>query len=1583
MKDHFNEESSSDLSFTNSFGSDKSPNVDFSVTEKPKDDRTVSVSGEAFVIPESLRLSGFRIVKLLGRGGMGVVYEAIEEELNRRVALKVLPASALLDSKQISRFKHEARAVAQLHHENIVPIYKVGSDQGIHYYTMQLIEGQNLSQIISSIKNHIKSDSKSSREDTKRRSTAKTKEDRKKEDRSPGVAPGSSSRRRFKIEELASALSSRRGSGHDLSMYQSIAEFGAEIATALSHAHEHGVIHRDIKPSNILVDETSKPWVADFGLAMVRDNSVATKPGDIVGTYRYMSPEQATGRRFLIDHRTDIYSLGVTLYELVTQSVPFPGTEPHELLRQVSFDEPKSVRSANPAIPEELQIIITKAIAKNPHDRYETAHDFADDLRRFATGRPIQAKRASIVKQVRRWIGRHQGFVFAASLVLLMTFITSIAASAMIWNAYESEHNQLVIAEIALNRSEGTRLAAISQQLISLNPCLALCLAEVGAQNASGPEINNSLINALSETYERKALYPKNLIEQSLRISPDGRLAAGLQSLKESNSGSAIIIDLTEGKINRTFDHQAPFTEVIFHPTSNYILTSSSNELKSAEGRQSSFQLHNAILWDVRKDDAKIVLKDSEPKTLKTNCFSRDGKIIVLPSSENTASVYDGTTGERLLQFQQHKESVIAAVISSDGRKAASLDLAGELILWTTTDATALGKLELGPRSLNAIPQLNLTRSGDCVIVTNDEGSISYDFSRQPPAKIAKWREPRLSIHPNLPIGVCYWNASNTLQIRNLLTGQSLSKIKLGNAPRMVSYTADGRYILAVVDSHVHAIEPLSGKEIFSLKGHSRAVLSVSSDHSFESILTSSQDHSVRVWSTNPILGLRGIDQQPLTPVPTRDHWSYTEDRFAFATQAMYESAVLDGGSSKLRTIESGAHFGRSFQVKKTILFQDHEVQLFDATASRKLQEISFPNSHVVEASFCGSTDNVLVKLRDQQWYLWNTTTASISQLQLGRSEPTKHSISPDNTKLVVTGHDGLCTVHDLMDGRLLSTLPHEEDVTELAWTKELGVFTLDAKGYLRRWKNDSETKEPAWTVDTDGANSIELQEKSQLIISYHGLLEKEIRCWGLESGKLQHSTNGFRSLIVRLHPTEPLAVLASTEQGASLWNLGNGELTELTKTNTLTGGFVKNEVVLAELGIEKHAHMHPTFFLSDSGTSALNFFDLTSKVQSRTIPLNRTPTDLSFDQDSDALLLTYASWHAAIYERRSQDQHLSPSFASNVSAIRNLPQNKRWIVASSDGTALLLDSNGKMLRTFDTTGHPIITICVSGDESKLAICDLQGGLRILEIETGKNLLTENTHQSPIRQAEFIDQGQAVLSLSESGKVIKTNLDGSPSLNYSTQAGIHTFTVFKDQLQALLICATDKLDPPIVNGSATIAASAANVTVGPAELLDLKKLESTTIQTNKVLSGDVNLETSQLCLLTDSAKLQIYGSKGIELRKEIDVSSHHVESIRWIAKNRVASLSKNNSIAVWDTLDGTLTSDLPSSNRGMHSQTIFRSQWNPLDPWGESLITTDSQYKFMRYPVDPVSFARRNLPRSLNAEESARYLNPLIIKDRD
>jgi serine/threonine protein kinase len=389
------------------------------------------------------RLGDFEITREIGRGGMGVVYEARQVSLNRLVALKVLGGGLGLTGKAVLRFRREAEAAARLHHTNIVPVYATGEADGAHFYAMELIDGPSLDRVIRQL----------------RRTKETEKESETKTPSVEGVVPanleatGPYVPRTDGVTSEAGLSSSSFSSGSGY--FDTVARLMAEVADALAYAHQQGVIHRDIKPSNLLLAPAGRLSVNDFGLARMLEQPGMTMTGEFVGTPKYMSPEQITAGRTPIDHRTDIYSLGATLYELLTLHPPFRGERRDQILAQIMHKEPKAPRKVNAKVPVDLETICLKALEKDPDRRYQKAEELADDLRRYLNRFAISARRAGPVQRMVKWVRRRP----LPAAALASAFLLALVAAYFAYHGYHTQQ-----ARLADKQEQEQQLQAANRQ---------------------------------------------------------------------------------------------------------------------------------------------------------------------------------------------------------------------------------------------------------------------------------------------------------------------------------------------------------------------------------------------------------------------------------------------------------------------------------------------------------------------------------------------------------------------------------------------------------------------------------------------------------------------------------------------------------------------------------------------------------------------------------------------------------------------------------------------------------------------------------------------------------------------------------------------------------------------------------------------------------------------------------------------------------------------------------------------------------------------------------------------------------------
>jgi serine/threonine protein kinase len=370
------------------------------------------------------RIGDYRLLREIGRGGMGVVYEAEQLSLSRHVALKVLSEASLTNPTYLERFRREAKAAARLHHTNIVPVFGVGEGDGVYYYAMQFIHGESLDKVLHDLRRlragqgttpggDVTVDAAASG------SVAQSLLTGRFECAAPQEMIGAST------PEFAPPSSSGTLSGAEskAEYCRSVTRVGIQVAEALDYAHNQGILHRDIKPSNLLLDLQGAVWVTDFGLAKAEDADELTSTGDIVGTLRYMAPERFEGASL---PRSDVYALGMTLYEMLTLRPAFGETNRAKLIQRILHEDPPAPRKLDPRIPRDLETVVLKAIAHDPSRRYATAGDLAEDLRRFLADRPVRARRSRLPERLWRWCRRNPAVASLTAVIALLLLLVAV-----------------------------------------------------------------------------------------------------------------------------------------------------------------------------------------------------------------------------------------------------------------------------------------------------------------------------------------------------------------------------------------------------------------------------------------------------------------------------------------------------------------------------------------------------------------------------------------------------------------------------------------------------------------------------------------------------------------------------------------------------------------------------------------------------------------------------------------------------------------------------------------------------------------------------------------------------------------------------------------------------------------------------------------------------------------------------------------------------------------------------------------------------------------------------------------------------
>jgi WD40 repeat protein/serine/threonine protein kinase len=1124
--------------------------------------------GSASDIQPEGPLGDFRILREIGRGGMGLVYEAVQISLGRRVALKVLPFAAALDSKQLQRFKNEAQAAAQLHHTNIVPVYGVGCERGLHYYAMQYIEGQTVAALIRELrqraglpggedgfrKSALLGEGKAKREgEAKRESEAPTAypaEGRSllkspsadltptgpyapQEEASSGILFPAAVTNQPTDTALASPAQSPRPSFGVAEFFHTVAHFGIQAAEALEHAHSLGIIHRDIKPANLMVEftlscfggegrrEGLRLWITDFGLAHCQGGCELTLSGELLGTLRYMSPEQALAKRMIVDERTDIYSLGVTLYELLTLEPAFAGTDRQEVLRKIAFDDPKPPRRLNKAIPWEMETIVLKAMEKNPDDRYATAQELVDDLGRYLEEKPIRARRPTPLQRARKFARRHRGVTVTTILFTLGLLVTAVAALAVTNSLVRQESGKksqaLQDKEEALQKERAARADARRN----------LYVAHMNLAQAHWENANVSRVEELLELFRH--------------VEPGQKDLRGWEWYYQDRLCHAGV---------RTFrGHEGWVLSVAFSPDGSRLATGSNDQ--------------TVKVWEVATGRELRTFQGNKDR-VTSMAFSPDGKRMATGGSQdNTVKLWDVVSGKELLTFQgKDGMSVFSLAFNSDGTRLARGD--GSLKVWDVASGDELCWLGRG---------FTVALSPDGTRAATSEGGVSggnvndgfditvWDVKNRKKLGNLRGHNARVTTMAFSPDGnrlasgsfdktVKVWDSANGKELRTL-QGHS-------NWIMTVTFSPDGtRLASGSSDQTVKVWEESSGKELRTFRGHNNWVTTVAFSPDGKRLASGSSDQTVKVWDVETNQEFRifheklpvatsvafspdgnrlasgsyksmmisdvnsgkvlrtlpgGVDCVTFSPDGTRVATGGSHDRsirlwdvasgkelqtilgpihevrsatqintLAFSPDGKYLASGSHQGAVKLWDVAGGKEI-RTFEGAKnqdlenmvwriafspdgTRLACNHgkAVKLWEVKSGKELSTIHGHKDRVLGVAF--SPDGALLASCgcDRTVMLWDLATGrELRTLRGHRGEVHRVAFSPDGTRLASCSNDHTVKVWDLASGQELRSLRHEELVHDVAFSPEGKRLASASGGTVTLWEATKWTEEPA-----------------------------------------------------------------------------------------------------------------------------------------------------------------------------------------------------------------------------------------------------------------------------------------------------------------------------------------------------------------------------------------------------------------------------------------------------------------------------------------------------------------------------------------
>jgi len=752
--------------------------------------------------PTPERLGDYRILREIGRGGMGIVYEAVQESLGRHVALKVLSHHRQLGPIQLIRFEREAKAAALLHHTNIVPVFGVGEHEGVHYYAMQYIRGQSLDIVLREIVRHrlhasqgrIGSDSKSDGMSASlaarlltRRLAAEPLPDEATKVVSPPVAqpgepqnavPPSTHAEGLPVDEPPSS-SSNLGP-REARYYRNVARLGVQVAEALAYAHGHGILHRDIKPANLLVDLQGTIWVTDFGLAKAEGTAELTSPGDVVGTLRYLAPERFQGAA---DPRSDVYSLGLTLYEMLTLKPAFTASHRVQLIHTILHDEPARPRKHVPQIPRDLETIVLKSIAKNPFDRFSTAAEMARDLGRFVAGHPIHCRRVLLPERLWRWSQRNPTLALLILLAATLTSLLAIGSTAAAWKFRE----QRDVVQIEENKTRANLERAL--------------LAERNGREELGRSL---LLQARALRYSRQPGRRSDAL-QSLRTAAQiaHEVGAPSEHLAELRDEVIATLALTDDQPVRTWKglNLIPGPTACCIDADRYVVL----------GRNGSIHVYRL------SDRSKVrVVGSDRPSARSWLRLVAGGRFVSVESGSSQTELWDLERGEVPAAWPADVRCVAPRL---DGRQVAALRSDGELRVYDLPALTEASRCRLGvavPRRL-AYPWMSLSEDGHRLAL------IRPDQTR-----------------------ACVYEVAR---------GRVVRELKLPSTPPVeaLALSRNGRVVAIVQDRSISVYDVVDGEQLALLQGHHSEGITAQFQPGGDLLVSQSWDGTTRLW--DPLRG--------------------------------------------------------------------------------------------------------------------------------------------------------------------------------------------------------------------------------------------------------------------------------------------------------------------------------------------------------------------------------------------------------------------------------------------------------------------------------------------------------------------------------------------------------------------------------------------------------------------------------------------------------------------------------------------------------------------------------------------------------
>ncbi len=1202
------------------------------------------------------RLGDFRILREIGRGGMGVVYEAEQLSLNRRVALKVLPSHVAGDRAALQRFRREAKAAARLHHTNIVPVFEVGRDGEVAYYAMQFIEGQGLDQIIDELARLHGLESKPAGA----------------EGPGPNAAAMGSGERQSALSQVAESLlngriateravpacdvlpaavpvptvterpardatsahrsagsatlpggsqtSTAQLSGRRAPFFRGVAQIGRQAAQGLAYAHASGIVHRDIKPSNLLLDHAGVVWITDFGLAKGEDEGLS-HTGDLLGTLRYMAPERFRGEG---DARADVYALGLTLYELLTLRPGFDSSDRLKLIEQIQTEEPRRPRSIDARVPRDLETIVLKAIEKDPRARYQSAETLGEDLGRFLADEPIRARQVSASERYWRWARRNPGIAVLGG-VLTAVLVVATVGSLLAASYFRS----LATRESLANRkSQEAEKAAVAAQWVA-----------VAAQREAILERDKA---KRSEKAERWGRYRSNIASAS----------AALQ-LQNSAAARIALEDAPPEYRNWEWQH---FQSRLSVPSR--VLTIPGQKVAavvpSPSGRQVAVCCmgHNEVyLYDVASGRLDVVLR-GHSATVACVAYRRDSKQVATIGNDQTIRLWEPVTGRQVAVLKPEvtpspPDRYLLIAYNADGHRIASFgtgeNQVGASRLWDTTTGKEVAVLADG-------------RQRDRPAVFSPDGK-------------------RVAV-----------SVGEYVHLHDATTGRELAIVgPHGNSVWQVAYSPDGKRGASgsfVGANALYLWDGETGKEVAVLRGHTAGVGGVVFSPDGSRLISKSNfpDDTARLWdaATGRLLAVLAGHKNRIQDM------AFSPDGARVVTASRDNTARLwDGRTGHSLAVLSG-HKGLVDHVafspngsRLATTSNDTTIRLWDGRTGDVIGVLwGHDDVFYGSAPFFTQDGALLVSGNlDGTVRIWDVNAVERNGILRGHeSYVSDVAFSPDGEQVASAAWDGTARLWDPTTGRQTGVLKHEKMIiSSVAYSRDgRRIATLARERGVTLWDAVSLKRDPnsppVVVYLADGARTA-FNPEGTLVAA--GTFEGPVRLWDVPSGREIAQLKGHTDATtdVAFHPDGRLLATAGFDRAVRLWDVATRAPVAVLSGHTHT---------VWRLAFSANGHL----LASGSQDRTIRLWDPEHQALLAVIPVGSFVYGLAFSPDGTRLAAGCDDGTIRLIDVSSRQQvaelHGHTGF---VHAVDWSPDGTRLVSGSADFTVRVWDALSPAVR--------------------------------------------------------------------------------------------------------------------------------------------------------------------------------------------------------------------------------------------------------------------------------------------------------------